>query len=79
VAAGSVVTEDVPDDCLVIARARQVVKPLALKAKMKPSLTFRVARFFAQPLEFNQELLSILNNGFESVAQVHHCGRRRTR
>jgi len=27
VAAGSVVTEDVPDDCLVIARARQVVKP----------------------------------------------------
>ncbi|NJM73105.1 MAG: bifunctional UDP-N-acetylglucosamine diphosphorylase/glucosamine-1-phosphate N-acetyltransferase GlmU [Scytonema sp. RU_4_4] len=27
VAAGSTVTEDVPDDCLVIARARQVVKP----------------------------------------------------
>lgn len=27
VAAGSVVTEDVPDDCLVIARARQVIKP----------------------------------------------------
>ncbi|MBV8885122.1 MAG: bifunctional UDP-N-acetylglucosamine diphosphorylase/glucosamine-1-phosphate N-acetyltransferase GlmU, partial [Chroococcidiopsidaceae cyanobacterium CP_BM_RX_35] len=27
VAAGSVVTEDVEDDCLVIARARQVVKP----------------------------------------------------
>ncbi|HEY9694835.1 MAG TPA: bifunctional UDP-N-acetylglucosamine diphosphorylase/glucosamine-1-phosphate N-acetyltransferase GlmU [Oculatellaceae cyanobacterium] len=27
VAAGSVVTEDVPDDCLVVARARQVVKP----------------------------------------------------
>ena len=27
VAAGSVVTEDVPDDALVIARARQVVKP----------------------------------------------------
>lgn len=27
VASGSVVTEDVPDDCLVIARARQVVKP----------------------------------------------------
>lgn len=27
VAAGSVVTENVPDDCLVIARARQVVKP----------------------------------------------------
>jgi len=27
IAAGSVVTEDVPDDCLVIARARQVVKP----------------------------------------------------
>jgi len=27
VAAGSVVTEDVPDDCLVIARARQMVKP----------------------------------------------------
>ncbi|GAC1497718.1 MAG: hypothetical protein NVS2B14_11710 [Chamaesiphon sp.] len=26
VAAGSVVTEDVPDDCLAIARARQVVK-----------------------------------------------------
>jgi bifunctional UDP-N-acetylglucosamine pyrophosphorylase/glucosamine-1-phosphate N-acetyltransferase len=27
VAAGSIVTEDVPDDCLVIARARQVLKP----------------------------------------------------
>ena len=27
VAAGSVVTEDVPDDCLVIARSRQAVKP----------------------------------------------------
>jgi bifunctional UDP-N-acetylglucosamine pyrophosphorylase/glucosamine-1-phosphate N-acetyltransferase len=27
VAGGSTVTEDVPDDCLVIARARQVVKP----------------------------------------------------
>jgi len=27
VAGGSVVTEDVPDDCLVIARARQVIKP----------------------------------------------------
>ncbi|NEQ21791.1 MAG: bifunctional UDP-N-acetylglucosamine diphosphorylase/glucosamine-1-phosphate N-acetyltransferase GlmU, partial [Microcoleus sp. SIO2G3] len=27
VAAGSVVTEDVPDDSLVVARARQVVKP----------------------------------------------------
>ncbi|MBV9389298.1 MAG: bifunctional UDP-N-acetylglucosamine diphosphorylase/glucosamine-1-phosphate N-acetyltransferase GlmU [Chroococcidiopsidaceae cyanobacterium CP_BM_ER_R8_30] len=27
VAAGSVVTEDVQDDCLVIARARQVIKP----------------------------------------------------
>lgn len=27
VAAGSVVTDDVPDDCLVIARARQVLKP----------------------------------------------------
>jgi bifunctional UDP-N-acetylglucosamine pyrophosphorylase/glucosamine-1-phosphate N-acetyltransferase len=27
VAAGSVVTEDVPNDALVIARARQVVKP----------------------------------------------------
>ena len=27
VAAGSVVTEDVSDDCLVIARTRQVVKP----------------------------------------------------
>lgn len=27
VAAGSVVTEDVPDDCLVIARSHQVVKP----------------------------------------------------
>ena len=27
VAAGSIVTEDVPNDCLVIARSRQVVKP----------------------------------------------------
>lgn len=27
IAAGSIVTEDVPNDCLVIARARQVVKP----------------------------------------------------
>jgi bifunctional UDP-N-acetylglucosamine pyrophosphorylase / glucosamine-1-phosphate N-acetyltransferase len=27
IAAGSTVTEDVPDDCLVIARSRQVVKP----------------------------------------------------
>jgi len=27
VAAGSVVTEDAPDDCLIIARSRQVVKP----------------------------------------------------
>ncbi|MCS6812038.1 MAG: bifunctional UDP-N-acetylglucosamine diphosphorylase/glucosamine-1-phosphate N-acetyltransferase GlmU [Cyanobacteria bacterium] len=27
VAAGSTITEDVPDDCLVIARSRQVVKP----------------------------------------------------
>lgn len=27
VAAGSVVTKDVPDDCLVIARARQIVRP----------------------------------------------------
>ena len=27
VAAGSVVTEDVPNDCLVIARSRQAVKP----------------------------------------------------
>ncbi len=27
IAAGSTVTEDVPDDCLVIGRARQVVKP----------------------------------------------------
>jgi bifunctional UDP-N-acetylglucosamine pyrophosphorylase/glucosamine-1-phosphate N-acetyltransferase len=27
IAAGSTVTEDVPDDCLVIARAHQVVKP----------------------------------------------------
>ncbi|WP_066380390.1 bifunctional UDP-N-acetylglucosamine diphosphorylase/glucosamine-1-phosphate N-acetyltransferase GlmU [Anabaena sp. CA = ATCC 33047] len=27
VAAGSTVTEDVPDDCLVVARSRQVVKP----------------------------------------------------
>jgi bifunctional UDP-N-acetylglucosamine pyrophosphorylase/glucosamine-1-phosphate N-acetyltransferase len=35
VAAGSVVTEDVPDDCLVIARARQVVKP-GWRLKSKP-------------------------------------------
>ncbi|MEB3357570.1 MAG: bifunctional UDP-N-acetylglucosamine diphosphorylase/glucosamine-1-phosphate N-acetyltransferase GlmU [Synechococcales bacterium] len=27
IAAGSTITEDVPDDCLVIARSRQVVKP----------------------------------------------------
>jgi bifunctional UDP-N-acetylglucosamine pyrophosphorylase/glucosamine-1-phosphate N-acetyltransferase len=27
IAAGSTVTEDVPDDCLVVARSRQVVKP----------------------------------------------------
>jgi bifunctional UDP-N-acetylglucosamine pyrophosphorylase/glucosamine-1-phosphate N-acetyltransferase len=27
IAAGSTVTEDVPDDSLVIARGRQVVKP----------------------------------------------------
>jgi bifunctional UDP-N-acetylglucosamine pyrophosphorylase/glucosamine-1-phosphate N-acetyltransferase len=27
IAAGSTVTDDVPDDCLVLARARQVVKP----------------------------------------------------
>ncbi|NEO33696.1 MAG: bifunctional UDP-N-acetylglucosamine diphosphorylase/glucosamine-1-phosphate N-acetyltransferase GlmU [Symploca sp. SIO3C6] len=27
IAAGSIVTEDVPDDCLVIARSRQIVKP----------------------------------------------------
>ncbi|MBW4468022.1 MAG: bifunctional UDP-N-acetylglucosamine diphosphorylase/glucosamine-1-phosphate N-acetyltransferase GlmU [Pegethrix bostrychoides GSE-TBD4-15B] len=27
IAAGSTLTEDVPDDCLVVARARQVVKP----------------------------------------------------
>ena len=27
IAAGSTVTEDVPDDCLVLARTRQVVKP----------------------------------------------------
>lgn len=34
IAAGSTVTEDVPNDCLVIARARQVVKPgWQLKAK----------------------------------------------
>ncbi len=35
IAAGSVVTEDVPDDCLVIARARQVVKP-AWRLKSQP-------------------------------------------
>ena len=36
VAAGSAVTEDVPDDCLVIARSRQVVKPgWKLKAPKK--------------------------------------------
>ncbi|MBW4580802.1 MAG: bifunctional UDP-N-acetylglucosamine diphosphorylase/glucosamine-1-phosphate N-acetyltransferase GlmU [Tildeniella nuda ZEHNDER 1965/U140] len=34
IAAGSTVTEDVPNDCLVIARARQVIKPgWQLKAK----------------------------------------------
>jgi bifunctional UDP-N-acetylglucosamine pyrophosphorylase/glucosamine-1-phosphate N-acetyltransferase len=34
IAAGSTITEDVPDDCLAIARARQVVKPgWKLKAK----------------------------------------------
>jgi bifunctional UDP-N-acetylglucosamine pyrophosphorylase/glucosamine-1-phosphate N-acetyltransferase len=39
VAAGSVVTEDVPDDCLVVARAHQVVKPgWRLKSQVdKPS------------------------------------------
>jgi bifunctional UDP-N-acetylglucosamine pyrophosphorylase/glucosamine-1-phosphate N-acetyltransferase len=35
VAAGSVITEDVPDDCLVIARARQVVKQ-GWRLKPKP-------------------------------------------
>jgi bifunctional UDP-N-acetylglucosamine pyrophosphorylase/glucosamine-1-phosphate N-acetyltransferase len=35
VAAGSIVTEDVPNDCLVIARARQVVKP-GWRLKSKP-------------------------------------------
>ena len=35
VAAGSIVTENVPDDCLVIARARQVVKP-GWRLKPKP-------------------------------------------
>jgi bifunctional UDP-N-acetylglucosamine pyrophosphorylase/glucosamine-1-phosphate N-acetyltransferase len=35
VAAGSIVTEDVPDDCLVIARARQVVKA-GWRLKSKP-------------------------------------------
>ncbi len=36
IAAGSTITEDVPNDCLVIARARQVVKPgWRLKAKPK--------------------------------------------
>lgn len=35
VAAGSTVTEDVPDDCLVIARSRQVVKP-GWRLKSKP-------------------------------------------
>ena len=35
IAAGSTVTEDVPDDCLVIARARQVIKP-GWKLKAKP-------------------------------------------
>ncbi len=40
VAAGSVVTEDVSDDCLVVARARQVVKPgWRLKSQTdKPSI-----------------------------------------
>lgn len=36
IAAGSTVTEDVPSDCLVIARARQVVKP-GWKLKSKDS------------------------------------------
>ncbi|HBB32121.1 MAG TPA: bifunctional UDP-N-acetylglucosamine diphosphorylase/glucosamine-1-phosphate N-acetyltransferase GlmU [Cyanobacteria bacterium UBA8803] len=37
VAAGSVVTEDVTNDCLVIARARQVIKPgWQLKSIVKP-------------------------------------------
>lgn len=40
VAAGSVVTEDVPDHCLVIARSRQVVKPgWQLKSKPEQSST----------------------------------------
>lgn len=38
VAAGSTITEDVPDQCLVIARSRQVVKPgWQLKPKESPS------------------------------------------
>lgn len=38
IAAGSTVTESVPDDCLVIARARQVVKPgWQLKSAVSPS------------------------------------------
>ncbi|UBF29309.1 bifunctional UDP-N-acetylglucosamine diphosphorylase/glucosamine-1-phosphate N-acetyltransferase GlmU [Kovacikia minuta CCNUW1] len=37
IAAGSTITEDVPDDCLVIARSRQVVKPgWRLKSRQKP-------------------------------------------
>jgi bifunctional UDP-N-acetylglucosamine pyrophosphorylase / glucosamine-1-phosphate N-acetyltransferase len=36
IAAGSTITEDVPDDCLVIARARQVIKP-GWKLKAKPN------------------------------------------
>lgn len=35
VAAGSTLTEDVPDDCLVVARARQVVKPAWRLKRMK--------------------------------------------
>ena len=35
IAAGSTVTEDVPNDCLVIARARQVIKP-GWKLKAEP-------------------------------------------
>jgi bifunctional UDP-N-acetylglucosamine pyrophosphorylase/glucosamine-1-phosphate N-acetyltransferase len=42
IAAGSTITEDVPNDCLVIARARQVVKPgwrLKSSAKESPDQT----------------------------------------
>ncbi len=40
VAAGSIVTENVPNDCLVIARARQVVKPgWRLKSQSEKSST----------------------------------------